>query len=540
MCAAPSVPPASSGLLNRLKDTVLCAICKDVMTDPVEACAKKHNFCRICIMQAAEYRPKCPLCRDNLLPMGTLQTNRLAQQNIEIYQEELQRLEREAKSLAERTQPSPASNPISINPAALISREPAAAVTLNPISAAPAALPSATVVAQAAPVSPPAPISVPWSPIFAAVRRGDEEAVKRYIQGGESVNQVDQAGNNPIFYAKTNSMVELLLRAGARIRRVPPQPGIEQNDRFFESINTDNLVVAKELLENGLCDIEAYNEQTNKTAFFLAMEKSPMMMLLLIRAGADIEYTTAIPNQFTNRQFTNRTTPLFHILALMQFGPLGYKDCDEKIEILLRAGANVHAQGPGHVYKLCRVAFVVAARVCNLRVLELFLQHGANINTSDGEATALHHACNRGNNFEMVKFLLERGANITVNGNPPLHYAVHGGCVQAAELLLNAGANKNAKDNRGATPLNYACGFGECRIEMIRFLLRRRANVNLPNKYGNSPLSLACRAGSSKIAQLLIEHGADIHFRDEDGVTPLEYMQRNRAVFGEILAKINT
>ena len=48
------------------------------------------------------------------------------------------------------------------------------------------------------------------------------------------------------------------------------------------------------------------------------------------------------------------------------------------------------------------------------------------------------------------------------NGRGAVHLAVYAGRPEVAEVLLSAGANVNAQDNRGGTPLHYAVGQAEC------------------------------------------------------------------------------
>ncbi len=564
MCAAPT-GSGTSRILNQLKGTVTCAICQDVMTDPVDACPQRHTFCRICIMQQAEYRPKCPHCRQNLLPMQSLQVNRLMQMNIEMYRE----LTQEPTSLEDRVQPVTDSNSAVASSTASVIREPTSNVANNGVSSDQAARASAVVQARIAPAASPAPAAGPRHPIFDAVLRDDLQAVTEYIRRGELTNSVDSAGNNLIFYAKTNEMIEVLLRAGAKIKRVVSRPEIEQNDRFFEAIHTGNLVVAKELLENGLCNIEATTTRNNHletgTGLFWALYQKPAMMLLLIRAGANIE--TTINSRITMK---NSPTPLLFLLTLAFFNQ--FQDVDEKTEILLKAGANIHARGPGYTeffgkIRGSTVAFVTAALVCSPRVIKLFLDRGANINVANEEGvTALHQACRR--NLEVVQFLVRAGADLnrralehstidtgttplawaaehnkldimryliasrvslsSVRGTrSPLHQAIYYHNIEAAELLLNALVDVNALDSYNRTPLCLACvDFNDATIARIKLLLRRKPNLDVKGYQGKTAVLVACEQSSQEVVQLLIESGANLDIADDEGDTPLLFTCR--------------
>ena len=68
------------------------------------------------------------------------------------------------------------------------------------------------------------------------------------------------------------------------------------------------------------------------------------------------------------------------------------------------------------------------------------------------------------------------------------------------------GANINARDNYGRTPLQVACSCGK--ISFVRFLLEKGAEIELYNHCGGTALSLARMMGHASIAKLLEEYGA--------------------------------
>ena len=85
----------------------------------------------------------------------------------------------------------------------------------------------------------------------------------------------------------------------------------------------------------------------------------------------------------------------------------------------------------------------------------------------------------------------------------------------ALELQCST-ATINTPDCRGRTPLSWASARGD--TPTIRTLLAHGADPNLPNNEGNSPLHYVKNAAS---AQLLLDHGADIHARNVHRATPL-------------------
>ena len=88
----------------------------------------------------------------------------------------------------------------------------------------------------------------------------------------------------------------------------------------------------------------------------------------------------------------------------------------------------------------------------------------------------------------------------------PLQCAARTGNLEMARLLINAGAEVNAKGNPGRTPLSFAVLSG--RLDMIRFLIEKGAEVNTRDAEGASPLDYAAWQGSLDMAAMLLAHGA--------------------------------
>jgi len=165
--------------------------------------------------------------------------------------------------------------------------------------------------------------------------------------------------------------------------------------------------------------------------------------------------------------------------------------------------------------------------------------------------------------IEAVKECLAIATNVNVKdeayGGMPLHFAAFRGRKEVAELLINEGADVNAKNKADATPLDKAIeknwdetvsllrkhggktseelkppttkipdisihGAAEAgKIEAVKQHLVAGANVNTKDKWGWTPLSRAARSGHKEAVELLIDNGADVNAMRSGGGTPLSY-----------------
>ena len=169
-------------------------------------------------------------------------------------------------------------------------------------------------------------------------------------------------------------------------------------------------------------------------------------------------------------------------------------------------------------------------------VARILLKYGANVDEQDKnlKITALHRASGWEGNEEMIEFLIQRGANVNAadhNGNTPLILALKkGSSTGVLQLLLEAGANVNASNREGETPLLTAMRrpggieSSTAILEIMKMLLEKDADPNVANKKGQTPLLTALRRGFGKEAalrfsELLLEKGADVNAAQSNGET---------------------
>ena len=110
-----------------------------------------------------------------------------------------------------------------------------------------------------------------------------------------------------------------------------------------------------------------------------------------------------------------------------------------------------------------------------------------------------------------------------INGNTPLHFAAKQRCEDEARVkvsvarLISAGVDVTVMNKHGETPLHVAARRNNCGI--MRLLINHGADSNARGRYKRTPLFFATR--HVEATNVLIENGADVNARDEQGITPL-------------------
>jgi hypothetical protein len=121
-------------------------------------------------------------------------------------------------------------------------------------------------------------------------------------------------------------------------------------------------------------------------------------------------------------------------------------------------------------------------------------------------------------------------------GDTALHLAAAGHRAEVVDLLLRAGADSNAAANhRRSGPLHYAAdgyivspAWDEKRqVKTIRCLLDAGANINAPDKNGATPLHRAVRTRCAAAVKLLLKSGGDPQLRNKPGSTPFHLAVQN-------------
>ncbi|HEY7671041.1 MAG TPA: ankyrin repeat domain-containing protein [Gammaproteobacteria bacterium] len=119
-------------------------------------------------------------------------------------------------------------------------------------------------------------------------------------------------------------------------------------------------------------------------------------------------------------------------------------------------------------------------------------------------------------------------ASASAAAESPLADAIQNGHRAVALELIADGADVNAPQGDGATPLHWAVY--KLDPELVERLLDRGANADVENRYGSSPLAEAVKAGNAQLVEMLLDAGADVDSPNLDGETTLMLAARTGSV----------
>jgi ankyrin repeat protein len=340
-----------------------------------------------------------------------------------------------------------------------------------------------------------------------------------------------------------------------------------ERDKIMKDIRT----IIRLLLRHGA---KLKNEKGDSPVFHLALQgpdESPperWIVLELLRNGAD-------PNQkFGNAEDSYNTgTPLGSVGRL-------YGRRVERAQImsdLLRFGARLEGRDWWGRTALLQVLDTWNNSDTNEAIW--LLKRGANVNTRDRHRRTPLHVLfgatpeNGMTTVEIdpsfVKDMLRRGANPNardIKGRTPLHFAIESlkmasnhrpaflACHAATRMLFKYGADANVPDNQGKTPLIYLMqGFDanaprDVRLETAQLLFKHGADPNIGDKKGKTPLLVLLKQASQgkrpayftamqKMAQLLLQNGANADVRAEEGTSALSLVPQKQQALRALLKR---
>ncbi|KAF4544632.1 Glycoside hydrolase family 18 [Lasiodiplodia theobromae] len=186
------------------------------------------------------------------------------------------------------------------------------------------------------------------------------------------------------------------------------------------------------------------------------------------------------------------------------------------------------------------------------QLLEVLLAAGADIEYPHlgKRACAVHAAASDPVAIEGMRTLIEKGANVDAQdarGSTPLHIAVsfrkrqgfnttlrNNGTVM---LLVQSGASPAIRNLQGETPMDIAARLGP--LSFVQLLLNHGADPLAEDRSGETALHRAAEGDHEDIVELLLSRGADVNKTSSTGWTPLMYAISSNSTFSTSLSLVS-
>ena len=308
------------------------------------------------------------------------------------------------------------------------------------------------------------------------------------IDAGADIETKDHLGRSPLLLACRSGaldVVKLLVKAGARVRATDK----DGDTCLIFALYHGHIETVRYLVGLPDVDVNHANNYWLNTALHWAIErKNEDVVRVLIDAGADIEAES------------RSGRPLYLASGL---GVLAI------VDLLVRAGAGVSRES---VVACLMAASSAGERFQTEVVFSLLCLPEVDVNhVNDEGKTALHLAVEH-RHADVVQVLIDAGADIEATdraGCSPLLLASSPlGSAKIVKQLVEAGAGVHAVDPKGNTCLLLAALRGH--TDTVRYLAGLpEVNLNHADNKGYTALHLAVKQKHAEVMQVLLDAGAD-------------------------------
>ncbi|KAJ8665291.1 hypothetical protein QAD02_006953 [Eretmocerus hayati] len=370
-----------------------------------------------------------------------------------------------------------------------------------------------------------------FSHFHAACMRNNPKVVHGFLKRGVEINNaVDLTssqwpGWTPLHFAADYECIEtvkLLLQYGADMSI--------KNGKNLTALHTAIQGNNKEIIDVILSAHVTNSKESNPvddrgfSHFHAAcMRDDPSIVEIFLKNGVDVNTRINLDSP----DWANYT-PLHFAVE---------NKCLATVKLLLRYQADINAKDVKMGFTPLHLATVHFRE----EIVRELLCHGADINNKSRTGTTpLHIAASNATEKEsasLVKILISFHADVNctelLKFSTPLHLATLHKNYEIIELLLKNGANVNAKERDGKTPL-HTMALRDPRKELdmelvesyrkiITALVDAGCDINLQDAYGRTPLHMSSLYRNLAGAFALLQHGADINIEDSHGKSPLSY-----------------
>lgn len=393
-----------------------------------------------------------------------------------------------------------------------------------------------------------------FTPLYFAISNNNLEMVRQLLKSGADANETDSAGDTLLMLAARQGnpdILSALLESGAAVN-TKDKTG---QTALMWAVRSNQPALVKMLIGRD-------GEVNGKTRAGQLPERRPP------GAGGGSHGVGIVRGGWPPRGYQGE--------ASGGLSPLLFAARDGKLEpakLLVEAKANVNQPDANSISPL-----LMAITNNHVDVAKLLLENGADPKAADvwgrtplwtsvdlrdlevgksGEQRAGDQKVDRAAALELIKMLLDRGVDVNVRtkevppakryimslgdlswvdftGQTPFVRAALSGDVTVMRLLLQHGADPNIPTNSDTSALMAAAGVNwvvgqtyteskEALMEALKLCIEKGGDINAKNSMGLTAVMGAANRGSDDILQFLVQQGAKLDVKDNEGRTPTDW-----------------
>jgi len=348
-----------------------------------------------------------------------------------------------------------------------------------------------------------------WTnPIMLAAIKGNIDIMKSLIKAGADIQMANKTNSTAVTYAAVNGQTEslkILLEAGA----LPDPKNTDGGATPLILITYSplgNIPCIKLLLKHG-ADIHAVDNKGRTALVHAATIGKKEVMEVLLDAGADPNVMVNLGDCLTSADFLATDSKRRSLVAAVAAVHTKGSNAAALVELLLKAGGDANLSEPQGA-----TALHSCASKDNIEAARVLLKYGAVLNKGGYgyNEVPLMVAASKGND-KIIQLFLQHGADPNAEDTEGWTSLMHAGLqgkTSSVQLLIQAGADPNASSKTGRTALASACRKGH--VAVVQALLQAGADVNQRRGDGMTPLMIAAEQGHRAVVSTLIQAGADL------------------------------
>ncbi|PSN36088.1 hypothetical protein C0J52_20527 [Blattella germanica] len=396
--------------------------------------------------------------------------------------------------------------------------------------------------------------------LFVASYSDAGDCMRFLIRNGISVNVSDSNNNTALLISASfgcKNTTQILLENGADVNA---QTIKKMFTPLLSAVSNGHYDIFALLLEFG-ADVNATCISGHNAAHFAAERGSQMCLQLLRGKGCNLNAQSTEGNSYSPihvAAFYGRINVVIFLICcgvpvdtldFLRKTPLYYAVCGrqyEVAELLLRNNADVNIRSNNSNQD---TPLHIAAELGDARIINLFIENGALLELRTlKEETPLLSAAKNGRS-DAMSLLAQAGADVFAKDNLglgileyeykqiiPLYLSASCGSKRITKILLENGANVNARTIKLFTPLFYAVA--NKHYEISELLLKFGADVNASCINEFSIAHCTVSRNDPKSLQLLISAGCDLNVHSKAGISPIHFAAiRGRTEMVHLLVK---